>query len=128
MDGIECSRAETTAKDKSAVFADVLCQVDGFRRRSQTFPATLPKLESGLGANQDFIDSEGQLRKVADGLPVIFNSNFEDSLTFSRSSGRRETKNRNQEQNPAVDAAHYRLEESREAISLRISFSSHLSV
>src|SRR5215475_642748 len=113
MDGIECSRTETTAKDTSAVFADVLCQVDGFRSRSQTFPATLPKLESGLWANQDFIDSEDQLRKVADGLAVILDSNFEGSLNFCCPSGpRRETENQHRKQDPAVDAGHYRFEES----------------
>ena len=49
--------------------------------RSQAFPAALPKLESGLGADQEFTDREGELRKVADRLAVIFNSNFESALT-----------------------------------------------
>src|SRR5262245_65817993 len=82
MDGIEGSRAETTAKDKSAVFAGVLCQVDGFGGRSQAFPPSLPELESGFWANQQLIDSDEQLRKVADRLAVIFNSNFEGTLNF----------------------------------------------
>src|SRR5262249_55649914 len=97
--------------------------------RSQAFPPNLPELESRLWANQNFIDSEEHLRKIVDGLAVIFNSNFEGSLTFScSSSARRETENQNQEQDPAADAGHYRFAESRKAISLRISFSCHLSV
>src|SRR5262245_44558575 len=68
MDGIEGPRTKTAAEDKRAVFADVLCQVDGFGSRSQAFPPNLPELESGLWANQNFIEIEEHLRKVADGL------------------------------------------------------------
>ena len=92
MNGIEGSCSEAAAKDSNAIFADILCQVDGFRSRSQAFPAALPKLESGLGADQDFTDSEGELRKVADGLAVIFDSNFESPLAFCRSGRRSETR------------------------------------
>jgi hypothetical protein len=83
----------------------------------------LPELESGLGADQELADSELELRKVADSLPVIFDSDFESALTLCRSGGGgSETKSQNERQDSPGESIHYRVEDSSDAISLRVSF------